>query len=204
MRPFTRRRFLQFSGAVTLGAAVTACIGDGDDTQSRDETGGAEGRRGDIAIIRTLSSLEALAVLVYERALGSGLVATPTASDLAEVFRSHHQEHAALFRGVTEDFRGAPAREPNPAVLAQLQPEMDALRDEAGALRLAFDVETMLAETYQATIGTFGDTSFNVASMSVGGAEARHAAALAQLLQQPPVPNAFQGTQRAVPTGTGV
>jgi signal transduction protein with GAF and PtsI domain len=40
--------------------------------------------------------------------------------------------------------------------------------------------------------------------MSVGGAEARHAAALAQALGVPPVPQAFEATDRAVAAGNGV
>ena len=73
---------------------------------------------------------------------------------------------------------------------------LDGLRDEVTAVNLALDVETILADTYQATMGTFADKSFNVAAMSVGGAEARHAAALAQALGVPPVPQAFEATDR--------
>jgi hypothetical protein len=200
----TRRRFLKIGGTVTLGAALTACIGDGSGKQSQDNTGGAEGRRADMTTIRTLSSLEALAVVVYETGLGSGLLTTPAVADLANLFHSHHREHGALLQGATKDLRGAPFTDPNPAVLQQLQPEIDALRDEPGVVGLALGVEAILAETYEATVGAFGDTSFNVAAMSVGGAEARHVAALAQVLGQPPVPRAFQGTERAVPAGTGV
>ena len=40
--------------------------------------------------------------------------------------------------------------------------------------------------------------------MSVGSAEARHAAALAQALAVQPVPQAFETTERAVPAGNGV
>jgi hypothetical protein len=200
----TRRRFLQIGGAVTLGAALTACIGDGDSKQSREDTGGAEGRRADITIARTLSSLEALAVVVYETGLGSGLLMTPSVADLAKLFQSHHREHGTLLQGVTRDLRGAPFTEPNPAVLQQLQPQIDGLRNEDAVVGLALDVEAMLAETYQATLGAFGDKSFNLAAMSVGDAEARHVTALAPLLGQPRVPRAFEGTARAVPAGTGV
>jgi Ferritin-like domain/TAT (twin-arginine translocation) pathway signal sequence len=200
----TRRWFLQIGGTVTLGAALAACLGDGGDTESQEDTGGAEGRRIDITITRTLSSLEELAVAVYQTGLDSALLMTPAVIDLANLFRSHHREHAALFRGATEDLGGAPLSQPNRAVMQQLQPELDGLRDEAGVVRLAFDVENILAQTYQATMGAFGDRSFNVAAMGVGGAEARHAAAFAQVLRQPPVPGAFQGTEAAVPVGTGV
>jgi hypothetical protein len=69
---------------------------------------------------------------------------------------------------------------------------------------LAFDIETILADTYQATMGTYADKSFNVAAMSVGGAEARHAAAIAQSIGLVPVPDAFEAPERAVPAGNGV
>jgi Ferritin-like domain len=200
----TRRRFLQIGGTLTLGATLAACLGDGASESAQEDTGGAAGRRTDITITRTLSSVEEVAVVVYETGINAGLLTTASLADLARLFRSDHREHATLFRGATEDLRGAPFTEPNPVVMQQIQPQLDALRDEAGFARLAFDVETIVAQTYQATMGAFGDKSFNVAAMSVGGAEARHAAALAQVLQQPAAPNAFQGTERAVPAGTGV
>jgi Ferritin-like domain len=200
----TRRRFLQVGGTLTLGTVLAACLGDGGSESAREDTGGAEGRRTDITITRTLSSVEEAALVVYETGLGLGILTTAALTDLANLFQSHHREHATLFRGATEDLRGTPFTEPNPAVMQQLQPQLDALRDEAGFAQLAFDTETILAQTYQATMDAFGDKSFNVAVMSVGGAEARHAAAFAQVLQQPPVPNAFQPTQRAVAAGTGV
>jgi hypothetical protein len=62
----------------------------------------------------------------------------------------------------------------------------------------------MAQRSGDAGIAAFGDKSFNVAAMSVGGAEARHVAELAQVLGQPPVPSAVQGTARAVLAGTGV
>jgi hypothetical protein len=200
----TRRRFLQVGGAASMGALLTACIGGGGSKAAKDTTGGAAGRRADITIMRTLSSLEAVAVVVYTTGVDSGLLTTPAVAELAKQFRAHHQEHAALFEGTTKDLRGTPFNDPNPTVLEQLQPEIRGLRDETGVVSLALDVETVLAQTYQGTMGAFGDKSFNVAAMSVGGAEARHAAVLAQTLGQPAAPTAFQATQRAVQPGTGV
>ena len=109
-----------------------------------------------------------------------------------------------MFEGTTRDLGGTPFPDPNPIVMQQVQTSLDGLRDEAAAVRLAFDIETILADTYQSTMGTFADKSFNVAAMSVGGAEARHAAALAQALGTQPVPQAFETTERAVPAGNGV
>jgi Ferritin-like domain len=200
----TRRRFLQIGGTVSMGAVLAACLG-GDDTKgSRDSSGGRRGRRADVIITRTLSSVEAAAVVVYTTGLDSGLLTTRAVADLAELFRAHHRQHGALFESTTDDLGGAPFTDPNPVVMAQLQPALDTLRDEAGVIALAVDVETILAETYQATMGTFADKSFNVAAMSVGGAEARHAAAWASVLGRSPAPSAFQTTERAVPAGNSV
>jgi hypothetical protein len=200
----TRRRFLQIGGTLSMGAVLAACIGGGSNKQPRDSSGGAGGRRADTTITRTFSSVEAVAVVVYTTALDSGLLTTPAVADLAKLFRSHHQEHAALFVGTTRDLGGAPFTDPNPIVMQQVQPVLDSTRDETTAVNLALDVETILADTYQATMGTFADRSFNVAAMSVGGAEARHAAALAQMLGVLPVPQAFETTDRAVAAGNGV
>lgn len=200
----SRRRFLQIGGTLSVGAVLTACIGGGGSKRSRDSSGGAAGRRADATITRTLSSVEAVAVVVYTTGLEAGLLTTPGVTNLAELFRSHHREHAALFEGTTKDLGGTPFVDPNPVVMQQVQPALQSLRDETVVVMLALDVETILAQTYQATMGTFADKSFNVAAMSVGGAEARHAAALAQVLGRSAVPQAFQTTDRAVPAGNGV
>jgi Ferritin-like domain len=186
-----------------MGALLAACLGGGSTKRSRDSSGGAA-RRADAAIIRTLSSVEAAAVAVYATGLDSGMLTTPSVANLATLFRSHHQEHAALFEGTTRDLGAEPFEGPNPVVMQALRPAIDNLRDEAAVVALALDVETLLADTYQATMGAFADRSFNVAAMSVGGAEARHAAALAQTLGLPPAPQAFETTARAVPAGSGV
>jgi Ferritin-like domain len=200
----TRRRFLQIGGTISMGAVLAACIGGGSTKRSPDSSGGAGGRKADATILRTLSSVEAVAVVAYTTTLTSGLLTTPAVADLADTFRSHHRKHAALFEGTTQDLGAAPFTDPNPIVMQQVQLSLDGLRDEAAAVGLAFDVETILADTYQATMGTFADKSFNVAAMSVGGAEARHAAALAQALGMQPAPQAFEATERAVPAGNGV
>lgn len=200
----TRRRFLQIGGTLSMSAVLAACIGGGSTKRTRDSSGGPRGRQADATILRTLSSAEAAAVVAYTRILDAGLLSTPAARELGTLFRSHHREHAELFERTTTDLGGRPFPDPNPVVMGQLQPTLDALGDETAALRLAFDVETILADTYQATMGTYADKSFNVAAMSVGGAESRHAAALAQSIGLPPVPDPFETPARAVPAGNGV
>jgi hypothetical protein len=207
-----RRRFIQIGGVTIASAAVLAACSDSDDDDSSgggdgggDGNGdGAQGSDTDITILRTASSLEELAVAVYQTAIDSGLVTTMAVVDAAMLFQSQHQEHAALFEGATEDAGGQSFTEPNPVVMEQLQPAIDALTDETGVVQLAYDLENVAAQTYQSAVGAFSDASFNVATMSVGGVEARHAAVLAQVLSQPAVPVAFQVTDNAVMVGTGV
>jgi len=72
----TRRRFLKIGGTLSMGAVLAACIGGGSTKRSPDSSGGAGGRKADATILRTLSSVEAVAVVVYTTALDAGLLTT--------------------------------------------------------------------------------------------------------------------------------
>lgn len=159
---------------------------------------------GDVVLLRTASSLEYLAVAVYQKAIDSGLVTTTAVGDAAMRFQEHHQAHADYFVKATKDMGGDPFTMPNPAVLASLQSTIAALEDEKGVLALALTLERAAAATYQSGVGKVTDVTLNKSLMSVGGVEARHAAVLAGALGQPPVPVAFTTLDGAVMVGTGV
>jgi hypothetical protein len=205
-----RRRFMQIGGLTVATAAVFAACGS-DDTASdggtaagegeEEEAGGAES---DITILRTASSLEVLAVDVYQKAIDSGLVKTAAIADAAKLFQAQHREHAALFQGATKKMGGEEMTTANPVVLQSLQGPLAALKDETGVVQLALQLEQAAAATYQSTVGAFKDVSLNQAAMSVGGVEARHVAVLSSVLKQPAAPKAFQTTDGAVAAGTGV
>jgi hypothetical protein len=206
-----RRRFMQIGGLTVATAAVFAACGS-DDTASdggtaaggegeEEEAGGAES---DITILRTASSLEVLAVDVYQKAIDSGLVKTAAIADAAKLFQAQHREHAALFQGATKKMGGEEMTTANPVVLQSLQGPLAALKDETGVVQLALQLEQAAAATYQSTVGAFKDVSLNQAAMSVGGVEARHVAVLSSVLKQPGAPKAFQTTDGAVAAGTGV
>jgi hypothetical protein len=89
-------------------------------------------------------------------------------------------------------------------VLEQLKGSINALADEASVLALGRAFETIAAQTYQAFVNEFRDASLGIATMSIGGAEARHAAAMVALLGEAAVPDPFQTTERAVESGTGL
>lgn len=205
-------------GGITLAGAalLAACGSDGKDAASPSTngatttsvatagTGGSTAMSGDVVILRTASSIEELAIAAYQIAIDSGLVKTAAIGDAAKLFQSQHREHSALFQAETKRAGGTPFDKPNPAVLAALKPTIDALKDEMGIIKLAFDLETAAAQTYQSNVGVVIDPKLNAALMSVGGVEARHAAILAGVLGNMPVAKAFQGVDQAVKAGTGV
>lgn len=218
----TRRGLLRVGGFGIAGAAVLAACGSdksatkgstvttmapgttmaSPDTMGTDTT--MAGGSSDVVLLRTASSLEHLAVAAYQIAIDSGLVTTKAVGDAAKLFQGHHMEHAAFFEAATKSAGGSPFTEANAAVLATLQPTIDALTDEKGVLMLALTLERAAAATYQSGIGIVTDVSLNKALMSVGGVEARHAAVLAGVLAQDPVPLSFATAEGAVKVGTGV
>lgn len=206
-------------GGITLAGAalLAACGSDSKDTASPATnaatttttlatagTTGTSAMSGDVLILRTASSIEELAIAAYQIAIDSGLVKTAAIGDAAKLFQSQHREHSALFQSETKRAGGTPFDKPNPAVLAALKPTIDALKDEMGIVKLAFDLETAAAQTYQSNVGVVMDAKLNAALMSVGGVEARHAAILAGVLGNAAVAKAFQGADQAIKAGTGV
>lgn len=208
-----RRKFMQIGGLTVATAAVFAACGT-DDSGTADEAvdtagdkgsaSGADASESDIKILRTASSLEVLAVAVYDKAIKSGLVKTAAIGDAAKLFQSQHKEHAELFQGATKKLGGKPMDEANPVVLQSLMGPIDALMDENGVVELALMFEKAAAATYQNSVGQFKDLSLNQAVMSVGGVEARHVAVLSGVLNMAGAPKAFQTDEGAVAPGTGV
>lgn len=208
---FSRRRFLQVGGLTIASAAVLAACGDDDDTSAGGPgTSMGSGAAGtDVLILRTASSLERYAVVLYDTAIASGLVTTAAVADAATLFREQHLEHALLFEGATEaKAPGQAFRDPNPAVAAMLKPRVDGLRSERDVIKLAYDVESVAAATYFSTVGAFEDRNLNTSAMSVGGVEARHVAILGGVLMAADSPaypaSGFQTADGAVMAGTGV
>ena len=202
-----RRGFFRIGGlAVASGAILAAC-----GTKSKNATTAGPTTttlvvsQKDQVVLRTASSLEEVAVAVYKKALDAGLFKTPAVADAAKVFQAQHAAHSALFQAETVKAGGAPYAQANTAVLTAVGPQLAALSDEAGALRLAYDLEQAAAATYQAAVGNVDDHQLNVAFMSVGGVEARHVAVLGGLVNQPQVSaSGFAVPDKAVAPGTGL
>ncbi|HEX7169090.1 MAG TPA: ferritin-like domain-containing protein [Acidimicrobiales bacterium] len=207
-----RRGFLRIGGIGIASAAIFAACGTDDDDSgatakdavedAADEEG--EASENDLTILRTASSLELVAVEVYQQAIDSGLLTTTALKDAATLFQRHHTDHAELFQGATKELGGEAFEKPNPVVLRSLEPRLAGLTDERSAVQLAYDLETAAAATYVSAAGSFDAGKLNRTAMSVGGIEARHAAVLAATLGVPQVPRVFFATDGAVAPGTGL
>ena len=88
-------------------------------------------------------------------------------------------------------------------ILEAIQPTIDALKDEMGVVALALELENVAAQTYQSNVATFKDPSLNAAIMSVGGVEARHAAA-SPVCSSRPGARRLPGHRQGGQGGTGV
>lgn len=202
-----RRRFLQIGGVGVLSAAVLAACGSDDNGNGAAATGDDKASANDLTILRTASSLEHVAIDVYQKAIdnASALGITAAVADVAKLFQQQHREHAGLFEGATRDAGGSPFTTANPAVMDQLAGRINALANQSDVLVLARDLEDVAAATYQSTVGAFDNLSYNAAAMSVGGVEARHSAVLNGVLGEDAFKSkAFHVTTGAVAAGTGV
>ena len=204
MTDLTRRAFLRAAGMTTASAVVLAACSDDRDGERADDDGtdgadGAAGAADDVTTLRTASSLEAAALGIYDTGIESGLVTTPQIREAVDLFRSEHEQHAELFSGTTEDIGGEPFKGANPMLVG-----VDVLTDERSVVQMLYEIEVALAQSYQGFVGSFDDESFNQVSMTVGGAEARHAAVLAGFLTIAPAQSAFQPTDAAIASGEGL
>lgn len=182
------RRLLIKVGVVA--ALVAAC---------RDHSASPGTQTGDVTLLRTASSLELLAQQTYDKVLVAGIVTTPALLALVNSLRGHHEEHADRLETATNDAGGRVYRNPNAfAQTTVVDPLLPAVKDEVSAVALAVAVETLLAETYAVMAGLFSAPDLRRSIMAIGGAEARHSAALLGVQHQPPAPDPFLKADKAL------
>lgn len=215
-----RRGFLRLGGMVVAASAVFAACGSSKTGSPKTPTGPgastsvtAVSASTDVTILRTASSLEALAVLTYQKAIATGLLSAPVTM-AAKNFMDQHQQHAMAFQAATTKAGGTPFSDPNPVVNTQvILPALAKVKTQSDIVHLAYTLESAASQTYQNAIGAFSSgpnaSSYNMATASILGVESRHLALLGIVLGEatmyPPYPeNGFQTDNNAVLVGTGV
>ena len=122
----------------------------------------------DQSIAGYAQSIELAAVAAYTAAAP---LLTAATLPVAELFMSHHQQHADAFGAVA----GASAvSEPNAALIAAVSPSLAALTDEMGALEFAFVLEGQAAYTYAAALTLLQDPAYAAATATILPIEAQH------------------------------
>lgn len=196
-----RRRFLALGGfSVATAAVLAACGGPGGEGAGKGARVAQAGESpvttalpervvNDVVLLRTASSLEHSAVAIYDKAFGMNLL-TGEAAEFAKRFQDHHAAYAKFFEGLTTDAGGTPFTTENPAVTKNIvtpaYAAIEASADKAGDLRnMLHSLENVITETYQSFVPLLTVPKLRAAVMSVGAAEARHAAVWAGILGGP-------------------
>ncbi|MDQ6697991.1 MAG: ferritin-like domain-containing protein [Actinomycetota bacterium] len=215
-----RRSFLRIGGLTVAGAAVlAACSSDPKGSQSgttlpetttavgTPSTGApttagpvtADDRKTDLALLRTATSVELLAVAVYGKA--EPLIKDADIRAAARLFASQHSEHAQQLQGATRETFGADKvyKQANAVLKKNLvDPVLPTLQSDTDIVKFAMSIEDSAAATYVTAAGALSGAKLRQAIMAIGGIEARHAAILAGVLHQSVPTASLWSTQDAV------
>jgi hypothetical protein len=193
-----RRRFLVLGGfSVATATVLAACGGPGGEGAGKGTRVAQAGESpvtaalpervtSDAVLLRTASSLEHSAVAIYDKAFGMNLLGGE-ALEFAQRFREHHAAYATFFEELTTSNGGTAFTTENPAVTKNIvTPAYDAIEksaDKPGDLRnMLHSLENVITETYQSFVPLLNVPKLRASVMSVGTAEARHAAVWAGIL----------------------
>jgi rubrerythrin len=175
----SRKRFLQMvGGAGAAGALSVALVACGDDdnktmTKTKPTAGSA---KGDLAILNYALTLEYLEADFYHQVLDSGEITDRKTAEIAKKFSATEDEHVGQLTAVIKQLGGTPVAAP-----------MTAFEDVlAGGpkkiLATAAAVENLGAAAYLAQAPKIKSPEILAAALAIHSVEARHAAALNELI----------------------
>lgn len=196
-----RRQLFRLGGLTVASSAVLAAcaydagepgpVGFGDEPEEAPDV-----EVNDVVLLRTASSLEHVAIDVYQLVLDGGVL-EGAAADIAKRFQADHRQHAETFEAITAELGGEPFTCANPKIWSALIAPVwtritegieatDAAKaippsDNVAldALNVAHALEAIAGSTYQALVSAFSQPQLRRDAMEVGKVEARHAAVLA-------------------------
>jgi rubrerythrin len=191
--PTSRKKFLKMAGgsgaASALALLVAACGGDdesaGGSTGERAADAGAKGSAEDLKIVNYALTLEYLEADFYQQVIDSGAIKDAKVASLAKSFGEAEQAHVDALTQTVKSLGGTPAAKP--------QTRFGEIID-GGATKIlttAATVENLGAAAYLGQAGRIKDKKILAAALSIHSVEARHAAALNEL-----VGRGFKGSGR--------
>jgi len=182
--PSSRKRFFKMmggAGAVSaFGVFLAACGDDKKDaatTSSTAEPASADdGMKEDLAVLNYALTLEFLEARFYKQVIASGIVKDPKVGAIATKFGETEQEHVDALKATITKLGGTPVKAPATVFEKTLEKGLMAV------LNAAADVENLGAAAYLGAAGRITNKEVLAAALSIHSVEARHAAALNQLL----------------------
>jgi rubrerythrin len=188
--PSSRKRFFKMMGAAGAASAFAvflAACGDDDDqegsagnamAEQKKETAGGR----DLQIVQYALTLEHLETDFYNAVVDSGVVKDKKLAETAKLIRDAEQAHVDTLTGVVKDLGGTPVR-PQTTFESVLE------GGEMKILETAAAVENLGAAAYLGQAGRIRSKDLLAAALSIHSVEARHAAALNQVVGKTIVPD---------------
>jgi rubrerythrin len=178
--PSSRKRFFKMlggAGAVSAASALLAACGDG-------KTSGAsaaavtktDDNASDLKIVNYALTLEYLEATFYQEVLDSGVIKDKKIGDLAKSIQQHEQQHVEALTATAKSLGGKPAAKPK----TRFQDVID--KGAKSILQTAATVENLGAAAYLGQAGNIKSKDILAAALSIHSVEARHAAALNELV----------------------
>jgi rubrerythrin len=184
--PSSRKRFLKAVGgggaAAALGVLVAACGGSSKKSTTTTaaaaapSTNSSADNKNDIEIVNYALTLEYLEAQFYADVIASGVVKDPKVGAIAKKFGESEQQHVDALTAAVQKLGGTPVAKP----MASFQSVID------GGLKkilvTAATVENLGAAAYLGQAGNIKSKEILAAALSIHSVEARHAAALNELI----------------------
>jgi rubrerythrin len=176
-----RRRFLKTAGAGAVASAFAlfaAACGDDEEGSGSSAGGGTMTSRaqgGDLEIVNYALTLEYLEADFYKQVIESGAITDKAIVELAKEIGESEQEHVDALLATAKSL-GKPAAQPKTDFMSVLEggPKM--------ILQTAATVENLGAAAYLGQAARIQDEEILAAALSIHSVEARHAAALNELV----------------------
>jgi rubrerythrin len=181
--PSSRKRFFKMlggAGAVGAFGAVLAACGDDDkdknSSSSSTSTSSRAGNRSDIEIVNYALTLEYLEAEFYKQVIASGEIKDKAVVEIAKKFGATEQEHVDALKATATKLGGKPVAKPKTAFADVIS------KGPKTILETAATVENLGAAAYLGQAGRIKNKEVLAAALAIHSVEARHAAALNQLI----------------------
>jgi rubrerythrin len=179
----SRKKFLRMAGGAGAASALTALLAAcGQDAKKTSSTPAADTQAakakagGDIEIVNYALTLEYLEADFYAKVLDSGAIKDAKVGALAQKFGATEQAHVEALTAAVKKLGGTPAAKPE----TKFQDIIDG--GPTKILESAAAVENLGAAAYLGQAGRIENKEILAAALSIHSVEARHAAALNELI----------------------